>query len=71
MASQPGFTSTLPSERNAYFLPASVTVLMRVVIWYSALGKNTDRKRRTTKSYSFCSASDRPLGACSVGMIAK
>jgi hypothetical protein len=44
---------------------------MRVVTWYSALGKNTAMKRRTTRSYSFCSASLRPLGACSVGMMAK
>jgi len=50
MASQPGFTSTLPSVRKAYFLPPCSTVLMRVVTWYSALGKNTERKRRTTKS---------------------
>ena len=54
MASQPGFISTLPSERKAIGLPSWVpvpmTVLMRVVTWYSALGKNTDRKRRTTKS---------------------
>ena len=71
MAIQPGLTSTLPSERKAYFFASRSTVLMRVVTWNSALGKNTDRKRRTTKSYSFCSASDRPEGACSVGMMAK
>ncbi len=47
------------------------TSVMRVVTWYSAAGKNTDRKRRTTRSYSFCSGSDRFFGACSVGMMAK
>ena len=50
---------------------AAATVLMRVVTVYSALGKNTAMKRRTTRSYSFCSASLRPDGACVVGMIAK
>ena len=67
MASQPGLTKTLPTVLKLW--PAAT--LMRVVTWYSALGKNTAMKRRTTRSYSFCSASDRPLGACSVGMMAK
>ena len=67
MASQPGLTSTLPSVLK--WCPTAW--LMRVVTRYSALGKNTARKRRTTRSYSFCSASERPLGACSVGMMAK
>ncbi len=67
MASQPGLTSTLPSLLKLW--PAAV--VMRVVTWYSALGKNTAMKRRATRSYSFCSASERPLGACSVGMMAK
>ena len=42
-----------------------------MVTRYSAAGKKTDRKRRTTKSYSFCSISFRCLGACGVGMMAK
>ncbi|MNV16609.1 hypothetical protein D3C71_1073780 [compost metagenome] len=67
MASQPGRTSTLPSVLKLW----PTAVLMRVVTVYSALGKNTAMKRRTTRSYSFCSASLRPLGACSVGMMAK
>jgi hypothetical protein len=41
-----------------------------VVTWNSAGGKNTAMKRRVTRSYSFCSGSDRFFGAM-VGMIAK
>ena len=67
MASQPGLTSTLPSVLKLW----GATVEMRVVTVYSALGKNTAMKRRTTRSYSFCSASLKPEGACVVGMIAK
>ncbi len=48
-----------------------ITSVMRVVTRNSAGGKKTARKRRTTRSYSFCSGSDRFFGACSVGMIAK
>ena len=44
---------------------------MRVVVKNSADGKKTAMKRRTTKSYTFCSASLKPEGACNVGMIAK
>jgi hypothetical protein len=51
-----GRTSTLPSVLKLW--PTACE--MRVVTWYSALGKNTAMKRRTTRSYSFCSASDRP-----------
>jgi hypothetical protein len=46
MASQPGLTSTLPSVLKL----CCSTLLMRVVTWYSALGKNTAMKRRTTRS---------------------
>ena len=71
MASQPGLTKTLPSVLKLWSTPKALTVLMRVVTWYSALGKNTAKKRRVTRSYTFCSASDKPLGACRVGMMAK
>ena len=47
------------------------TSVMRVVTRYSAAGKNTARKRLSTRSYSLASASLRSCGICSVGMMAK
>ncbi|CPL71996.1 Uncharacterised protein [Bordetella pertussis] len=42
-----------------------------MVTRYSAAGKNTARKRLSTRSYSLPSASLRSRGTCSVGMMAK
>ena len=49
MASQPGRPAPLPSVLKLW----GATVEIRVVTVYSALGKNTAMKRRTTRSYSF------------------
>ena len=44
---------------------------MRVVSKNSAAGKNTAKNRLVTRSYSFCSGSERLLGTTPVGMMAK